>query len=328
MKRKSMRNIFGLALAAAVSLGTAGSALAQSYPSQDIRLVCAFPPGSGADVLVRYFADKLKPIVKGTVIVENKAGAGGVLGSVSVATAAADGYTLLLGNNASQGTFEQLNPSSTPYRTLTDFAPVALVGVSPLVMVGGPQLQAKSIHEYIALAKASPGKLNYASASLGSAPHLASELLNIVAGIKVEHIPYNGTTPAIQALVSGTVDTYMGGVSSVIAQVDGGKAKIIGAVSERRISALPDVPTLKEQGVDVAFDSWYGLMAPTSVPVAILDKINADVRKVLDGDATKAELEKLGFERQLGTRDEFAAMLKNEIARIGRIIKDAKIEVK
>jgi tripartite-type tricarboxylate transporter receptor subunit TctC len=318
-----------IAAAAIVFASGASQSLAQdAYPTKLVKIVVPYPAGGPTDLVGRLVAQRLSDLWKQPVIVENKAGASGVIGSETVARSPADGYTLLLGNNASQGTFEQLNPSSTPYRTLTDFAPVALVGVSPLVMVGGPQLQAKSIHEYIALAKASPGKLNYASASLGSAPHLASELLNIVAGIKVEHIPYNGTTPAIQALVSGTVDTYMGGVSSVIAQVDGGKAKIIGAVSERRISALPDVPTLKEQGVDVAFDSWYGLMAPTSVPVAILDKINADVRKVLDGDATKAELEKLGFERQLGTRDEFAAMLKNEIARIGRIIKDAKLEVK
>jgi tripartite-type tricarboxylate transporter receptor subunit TctC len=298
------------------------------YPTKLVKIIVPYPAGGPTDLVGRLVAQRLSDLWKQPVIVENKAGASGVIGSETVARSPADGYTLLLGNNASQGTFEQLNPSSTPYRTLSDFAPVALVGVSPLVMVGGPQLQAKTIHEYIALAKASPGKLNYASASLGSAPHLASELLNIVAGIKVEHIPYNGTTPAIQALVSGTVDSYMGGVSSVIAQVQGGKARIIGAVSERRISALPDVATLKEQGVDVAFDSWYGLMAPASVSPAILDKINADVRKVLDGDATKAELEKLGFERQLGTRDEFAAMLKNEIGRIGRIIKDAKIEVK
>jgi tripartite-type tricarboxylate transporter receptor subunit TctC len=321
-----------LIAAAAIVVTSAASpsrSLAQdAYPTKLVKIVVPYPAGGPTDLVGRLVAQRLSDLWKQPVIVENKAGASGVIGSETVARSPADGYTLLLGNNASQGTFEQLNPSSTPYRTLTDFAPVALVGVSPLVMVGGPQLQAKSIHEYIALAKASPGKLNYASASLGSAPHLASELLNIVAGIKVEHIPYNGTTPAIQALVSGTVDSYMGGVSSVIAQVDGGKAKIIGVVSERRISALPDVPTLKEQGVDVAFDSWYGLMAPANVPVAILDKINADVRKVLDGDATKAELEKLGFERQLGTRAEFAAMLKNEIARIGRIIKDARIEVK
>jgi tripartite-type tricarboxylate transporter receptor subunit TctC len=321
-----------LIAAAAIVFASTGlptrSVAQDGYPTKLVKIIVPYPAGGPTDLVGRLVAQRLSDLWKQPVIVENKAGASGVIGSETVARSPADGYTLLLGNNASQGTFEQLNPSSTPYRTLSDFAPVALVGVSPLVMVGGPQLQAKTIHEYIALAKASPGKLNYASASLGSAPHLASELLNIVAGIKVEHIPYNGTTPAIQALVSGTVDSYMGGVSSVIAQVQGGKARIIGAVSERRISALPDVATLKEQGVDVAFDSWYGLMAPANVPPAILDKINADVRKVLDGDATKAELEKLGFERQLGTRDEFAAMLKNEIGRIGRIIKDAKIEVK
>jgi tripartite-type tricarboxylate transporter receptor subunit TctC len=195
-------------------------------------------------------------------------------------------------------------------------------------MVSGPQLKVNDIKEYIAYAKANPGKLNYGSAALASAPHLASELLNIVAGIKVEHIPYNGAAPALQALVSGTIDSYMGGVSSVMPHVDGGKAKIMGAVSERRLSALPNVPTLKEQGIDVAYDSWYGLMAPANVPEPILEKINADIRKVFDGDATRAELEKLGFERQLGTRAEFVAMLKKEIERTGKIITEAKIEVK
>ena len=323
---------FALIAAAAIVFASttlpSRSVAQDGYPTKLVKIIVPYPAGGPTDLVGRLVAQRLSDLWKQPVIVENKAGASGVIGSETVARSPADGYTLLLGNNASQGTFEQLNPSSTPYRTLTDFAPVALVGVSPLVMVTGPQVPVKIIHEYIALAKASPGKLNYASASLGSAPHLASELLNIVAGIKVEHIPYNGTAPAIQALVSGTVDSYMGGVSSIIAQVEGGKARIIGAVSERRISALPDVATLKEQGVDVAFDSWYGLMAPASVSPAILDKINADVRKVLDGDATKAELEKLGFERQLGTREEFAAMLKNEIGRIGRIIRDAKIEVK
>jgi tripartite-type tricarboxylate transporter receptor subunit TctC len=304
------------------------SSAQDSYPTRVVKIVVPYPAGGPTDLVGRLVAQRLSDLWKQPVIVENKAGASGIIGSETVARAPADGYTLLLGNNASQGTFEQLNPSTTPYRTLKDFAPVALVGVAPLVMVTGPHLQAKSINEYVALAKASPGKLNYGSAALGSAPHLASELLNIVAGIKVEHIPYNGAAPAIQALVSGTVDSYMGGVSSVLPQVEAGKAKIMGAVSERRISALPNVPTLKEQGIDVAYDSWYGLMAPANVPAPILDKINADVRKVLDGDATRADLEKLGFERQLGSRDEFTAMLKNEIQRIGRIIADAKIEVK
>lgn len=320
-----------IAAAAIVFAATASpsrSFAEDAYPNRLVRIVVPYPAGGPTDLVGRLIAQRLAELWKQPVIVENKAGASGVIGSETVARAPPDGYTLLLGNNASQGTVELLNPSATPYRTLKDFSPIALVGISPLVMVTGPHLKVNDIKEYIAYAKANPGKLNYASAALGSAPHLASELLNIVADIKVEHIPYNGTAPAVQALVSGTVDSYMGGVSSVLPHVEGGKAKIMGAVSAHRLSALPDVPTLKEQGIDVAYDSWYGLMGPANVPTAILDKINADVRKVFDGDATRAELEKLGFERQLGTREEFMEMLKKEIERTGRIVTAAKIEVK
>lgn len=326
MKRLAL--VAAVAIAFAAGTSPSGSFAQDAYPARMVKIVVPYPAGGPTDLVGRLIAQRLAELWKQPVIVENKAGASGVIGSETVARAPADGYTLLLGNNASQGTVELLNPSTTPYRTMKDFAPIALVGVAPLVMVSGPQLKVNDIKEYIAHAKANPGKLNYGSAALGSAPHLASELLNIVAGIKVEHIPYNGAAPALQALVSGTVDSYMGGVSSVKPHVDSGKAKIMGAVSERRLSALPDVPTLKEQGIDVAYDSWYGLMAPANVPKPILEKINADVRKAFDGDETRAALEKLGFERQLGTRAEFTAMLKKEIERTSKIISEAKIEVK
>jgi tripartite-type tricarboxylate transporter receptor subunit TctC len=316
--------------AAAASLGIMSSAaMAQgSYPDKPVKLVIPYPPGGPTDLVGRLVAQRLSELWKQPVVVENRAGASGTIGSEFVVRAPADGYTLLLGNNSSQGTYELLNPSSTPYHTLKDFAPVGLIGVAPLIMITGAHLPAKNINEYVAYAKANPGKLNYASAAIGSAPHLGAELLNITAGIKVQHIPFNGTAPALQALTAGTVDSYMGGASSVMGLVKAGKANVMGAVSEHRISAVPDVKTIKEQGVNVAYDSWYGLLAPANVPPAILDKINADMRKVLDGDATKAELEKLGFDRQLGTRAEFAAMLKSEVERTQKIIKDAKIEVK
>jgi tripartite-type tricarboxylate transporter receptor subunit TctC len=324
------RRLAIVATAAVAALGAFSSAsFAQdAYPNRVVKLVIPYPPGGPTDLVGRLVAQRLSELWKQPVIVENRAGASGTIGSVSVARAPADGYTLLLGNNASQGTYELLNPTETPYHTLKDFAPIALVGVSPLIMITGAHLPVKDIKEYVAYAKANPGKLNYASAAIGSAPHLAAELLNIVASIKTEHIPFNGTTPAIQALLSGTVDSYMGGASSVMSYVQAGKARAMGAVSEHRINTLQDIPTLKEQGVDVAYDSWYGLLGPANVPAAILDKINADVRQVMDGDAVRAELDKLGFNRQLGTRPEFTTMLKNEVERTRKIIVDAKIEVK
>jgi tripartite-type tricarboxylate transporter receptor subunit TctC len=316
--------------AAAASLGAVSpAALAQdAFPNRPVKLVVPYPPGGPTDLVGRLVAQRLSDLWKQPVVVENRAGASGTIGSEFVARAPADGYTLLLGNNSSQGAYELLNPSTTPYHTLKDFAPVGLIGVAPLIMIAGAHLPVKDINEYVAHAKANPGKLNYASAAIGSAPHLGAELLNLVAGIKVQHIPFNGTAPALQALTAGTVDSYMGGASSVMGLVNAGKARVMGAVSENRISAVPDVKTLKEQGVNVAYDSWYGLLAAANVPAPILDKINADMRKVLDGDTTRSDLEKLGFERQLGTRAEFLAMLKSEVERTQKIIKDAKIDVK
>lgn len=318
------------AASAAMMIAAAGAtaAAAADYPSKPVKLVVPYPPGGPTDLVGRLVAQRLSELWKQPVVVENKAGASGTIGSDYVARAEPDGYTLILGNNASHGAYELLNPSSAPYHTLKDFAPVSLVGIAPLVMIVNNEVPAKNIKEFIAWVKANPGKVNYASAAIGSAPHLASELLNITAGIDMTHIPFNGTAPALQALLSNSVQVYMGGVSSVMPQVKAGKAKLIGAVSEERISALPDLPTLKESGVDVAYDSWYGLLAPAKVPAAILDKINADANKVLDGDAVKADMAKLGFERKLGTRAAFKAMLEHEIARTTKLVRDAKIKVK
>ncbi|MBN9038871.1 MAG: tripartite tricarboxylate transporter substrate binding protein [Rhizobiales bacterium] len=318
------------AAAAAMMIGgvSATAAFAADYPSKPVKLVVPYPPGGPTDLVGRLVAQRLSDLWKQPVVVENKAGASGTIGSDYVARAEADGYTLILGNNASHGAYELLNPSSAPYHTLVDFAPVSLVGIAPLVMIVNTQVPAANINEFVAWVKANPGKVNYASAAIGSAPHLASELLNVTAGLDMTHIPFNGTAPAMQALLSNSVQVYMGGVSSVMPQVDAGKAKLIGAASSERVSALPDLPTLKEQGVDVAYDSWYGLLAPAKVPADILDKINADVNKVLDGDDVKADMAKLGFERRLGTRDAFKTMLENEVARTKKLIEDAKIEVK
>jgi tripartite-type tricarboxylate transporter receptor subunit TctC len=323
------RTLFA-ATAAMIAFGglCAAPAVADEYPSKPVKLVVPYPPGGPTDLVGRLVAQRLSELWKQPVVVENKAGASGTIGSDYVARADPDGYTLILGNNASHGAYELLNPTSAPYHTLTDFAPVALVGIAPLLMIVNNEVPADNIKDFIAWVKANPGKVNYASAAIGSAPHLASELLNVTAGLDMTHIPFNGTAPAIQALLSNSVQVYMGGVSSVKPQVDAGKAKFIGAVSSERVSALPDLPTLIEQGVDVAYDSWYGLLAPAKVPADILDKINADVTKVLSGDDVKADMAKLGFERKLGTREEFKARLENEVTRTKKLIEDAKIEVK
>ncbi|MBS7699959.1 MULTISPECIES: tripartite tricarboxylate transporter substrate binding protein [unclassified Chelatococcus] len=309
-------------------VGSIAGASAADFPTKPVKLVIPYPPGGPTDLVGRLVAQRLSDLWKQPVVVDNKAGASGTIGSDAVARAEPDGYTLVLGNNASHGAYELLNPSVTPYHTMKDFAPVSLVGVAPLVMIINKNVPAKDIKEFVAYVKANPGKVNYASAAIGSAPHFASEMLNIAAGIDMKHIPFNGTAPAIQALLSDSVQVYMGGVSSVMPHVQAGKATLIGAVASERISALPDVKTIREEGVDVAYDSWYGLLAPAKVPPAVLDKINADVSKVLAGDDVKTEMAKLGFERKLGTRAEFTTMLEGEVDRTKKLLQDAKIAVK
>ena len=314
------------AVAVALGLG-AGAAVAQNYPSKPVTLVIPYPPGGPTDLLGRMVADRLSQKWGQPVVVENKPGASGSIGADFVARAEPDGYTLVLGNNASHGAYELLNPSTVPYKTLENFEPISLIGLAPVIMIVGNHVPANNIKEFIDYAKANPGKVSFGSAAVGSSPHFAGEMLNIAAGIDMIHAPFNGTAPAIQALLSGAIDTYSGGVSSVMPHVQAGKAKAMGAIASERLSGAPDVPTMREQGIDIAYDSWYGLLAPAGVPADILDKINADTNAVLDGDENKAALVKLGFERKLGTRQEFRSMLEAEIAGTAELIKEAGIEV-
>ena len=304
-----------------------GNAVAQeSYPSKAVRLVVPYPAGGPTDIMGRLAGQKLSEAWKQPVVVENRAGASGAIGSDFVAKSAPDGYTLVLGNNASHGAYEVLTPNA-PYRTLRDFAPVALIGIAPLIMIIRSNLDIKNVKEYVAYAKANPGKLNYGSAAIGSAPHFGGATLNSVAGINTVHVPFNGTAPAITALLSNSIDTYMGGVSSVIGVVRDGRARYLGVVGAQRTEQIPDLPTLAEQGYPgVEFDSWYGLLAPIAVPVAILDKVNADANRGMDGAEVRGQLLKLGFERKLGSRAEFLQLLKKEDEKTIRVVREANIK--
>jgi len=262
------------------------------------------------------------------VVVENRAGASGSIGSDFVAKSAPDGYTLVLGNNASHGAYELLNPKAAPYRTLRDFAPVSLIGIAPLIMMSRASLGFKTLKDYVDYAKANPGKLNFASAAIGSSPHFGGELLNIVAGIRTVHVPFNGAAPALQALLAGNVDSYMGGVSSVMPHVQSGKANALALIGAERSSQVPDLPTSGEQGFKgVEYDSWYGLLAPAAVPPVLLDRINADFNRTFGSEDIRVRLQKLGFERKLGSRTEFARILVQDDERARRIIREANIKV-
>lgn len=329
MIRFTRRQWTALAAAAALqcTLGVTAAMAQGSFPSKPVTIVVGYPAGGPTDIYGRALADGLAALWKQPVVVENKAGASGSLGALQVLRSPADGYTLLFTNNATNGAYEQLNPKFTGYKTLTDFAPVALFGVVPTVLVVRSGLPVKTMAEFVAYAKANPG-VTYGSSAVGSAPHLASELLSDVTGIKLTHVPYKGAAPLMQDLLGGQIDMYIGGPSTVMDQVKAGRIRALAVLHPTRLEAAPDVPTLAEQGIRGAdYASWFGLVAPAATPAALLDRINADARKVMDSPQMKEKLEKFGIEYTPSDRQQFWSVVQDEITRSGKVIRERKITV-
>jgi tripartite-type tricarboxylate transporter receptor subunit TctC len=318
----------GTGLVVLTTLAGAGLANAQEYPTKPVTMVVSYDAGGPTDLMARFVAQQLSEKWGQPVLVENRPGASGTLGSDYVARAAADGYTLLMGNNAAQGTYELLNPSTTPYITLEAFEPVAMVGQSPLVAITSKDVPVETLAEFVAWAKERPGEVNYASAAMGSATHLATEFLSSEAGLDMEMIVYSGAAPALQSIVAGETQMYMGGYSTVAGQAEAGNVKMLGVAADAPIGAAPDLPTFKDQGVDISYGSWFGLMAPVGVPADILDKINADVNEALDNETSIVTLQGYGFERDLMDREEFRQSLVERIESDATLIEIAGVETK
>lgn len=327
MNRRTLLGV-SLALAAATMAGAAPALAQAGYPDKPVKLVIPYPPGGPTDLLGRLVAQGLSDLWGKPVVVENKAGASGTIGADFVARSEPDGYTLVLGNNASNGTYELLNPSTAPYITMRDFAPVSMVALSPQVMIISPNLGVKDVKSFVDLARSKPGELNYGSSAIGSAPHLAAEMFKLAAGVDIKHIPFNGAAPVMQAVVSGTVQMYIGAPSTVMPQVDAGKAVLIGALSAERLPPLPDVPTFREAGIDLVYNSWFGVLAPAKTPEPVLDKINADITTVLTKDEIRKQLSDLGFVAETGSRADFVKAIEEETATTRKVIEAAHIEVK
>lgn len=321
------RRQFGLGLVATSLAGTAPWALAQQpFPSRPVTIVIGYPAGGPTDVYGRAMGKLLSDYWKQPVIIENRPGASGSIAAMHVLNAAADGYTLLFTNNATNGAYEVLNPKTASYRTLRDFQPVALYGIAPSVVMVRTDLPVKNMQEFIALCKASPGKITYASPAVGSSPHLASEMISAATGIKMLHVPYSGTAPLMQALLGGQVDMYIGGVASSLPHVKSGKLRYIGAVSATRLKGVPDLPTLAEQGISgVVSASWYGLLASVKVPETIAEQINADTRKVMDTPAVQAQLDGYGVEYTPATRAQVLQVVKAEIDSTAKLVAEGRV---
>ena len=303
----------------------ASAAFAQGFPSKPVRIVVAFTPGSSTDIIGRAVGAKLQEMWGQPVVVENRAGAGGSVGSAAVLREAPDGYTLLANSSA-----HAANPSmfaQLPYDTLKDFANIAPLAGGPNVLIVSPQTGWKSFADFVAAAKAKPGQLNFSSAGVGSGTHFNLEKLKLMAGIDVAHVPYKGTPEAIGDTIAGRVCCYWAPINAALPHVRGGKALALGVSSAQRSSLLPDVPTIAEQGVP-GFDYtlWVGLWGQAAMPAELVNKINADVNKALASPDLADRLTKLGTIPMKMSSAEFAQFVRKEVEDTAKVLKAAGIQ--
>ena len=311
------------ALALLFTLVFASSVFAQAYPQKPVKIIVAFTAGSATDILARVVAEHLQRTMGQPFVVENKPGAGGSVGTAQAKEAAPDGYTLVAAGSGPFG----INPaiySKLPYDPLKDFELIGNIVLTPQALVVGAQAPYKTLKEFVAAAKAKPGEIAYASLGNGSTSHLTMEAFQTAAGIKLNHIPFKGSSDAQTQLIGGQVPIMSDTVPGVLAQVKGGKLRALGVAIPQRSPFLPDVPTIAEQGF-AGFESvgWIGLAAPAKTPAPILDRLNAEIKKMLQDPAVKARLEQLAFTPVGDSRAEFTAFVKSEIAKWTKVAKDS-----
>jgi len=315
------------ALAAfAVLLSCAGGALAQGWPNRPIRMIVPYTPGGYTDLMARLVGQKISDALGQPIIFENKPGANAIIGTDVVAKAAPDGYTIgtVIAAHAVNAT---LNPK-LPYDTLKDFTYVSLMSVAPLIMIAHPSLPANNVKELIALAKAKPGELNFASSGVGAAAHLTMEMFKSRTGIDMQHIPYKGTAGALQDVIGGRINVMFDVVGPLMPQVRSGLAKSIVVTAKERIPAASDVPTMAEQGVpDFISGTWAGIIAPAGTPKEIVDRIAAEAKKALADPAMKDKLAEQGIVAVGSTPEQFRAFVAEEIPRWSKVITDAGIKM-
>ena len=310
----------------AVLLMAAALTHAQSFPVKPVRVITPFTAGSAIDTLARVVGQKLGDTWGQQVVIDNRIGANGIIGTEAAAKAPPDGYTVYLGNISTLA----VNPHlylKLPYDALRDFAPVTLAATIPVVLVVHPSLPVKSVRELIALAKAHPGQLNYASGGTGSAQHLPMEMLRVETGINIVHVPYKGLGPAFSDVLGGQVPMMFTGVSNVVPYMKTGRLRVLAIGSPKRSATLPEVPTVAEAGVPgFDFDSWTGYLVPVGTPRELIVKLHADITRTLAASEVRDKLVTLGFDLVGGTPEAFATLIRNDIARFGKLIKAAGIK--
>jgi tripartite-type tricarboxylate transporter receptor subunit TctC len=319
------RSFAALAIVLVTMLGSGSSACAQSWPTKPIRMIVPYTPGGYTDLMARTVGQKLSEALGQPIVFENKPGANAIIGTDVVAKAPPDGYTIgtVIAAHAVNAT---LNPK-LPYDTLKDFSYVSLMSVAPLIMIAHPSLPANNMKELIALAKAKPGELNFASSGVGAAAHLTMEMFKSRTGVNMQHVPYKGTAGALQDTVGGRINVMFDVVGPLMPQVRAGNVKALAVTAKERIPAAADVATMAEQGVpDFISGTWAGIIAPAGTPKEIVDRIAAETRKALADPAMRDKLAEQGIVAVGNTPDEFRAFVAEEVARWGTVIKDAGIK--
>ena len=322
MSIKTNSYIFITAWAAVFSLHVSAQ---QNYPSRPIRVVVPYTPGGITDVVTRIVAQEVSKAVNQNVLVDNRPGANSILGVEIVSKATPDGYTLasvIAAHAANQTLYPKL-----PYDSVKSFAPVSLLVTAPLIVTATNNLAAKDAKELVALAKAKPGTLSFGSSGIGAAAHLTTELLMLTTGIKMNHIPYKGTAPALQDLVAGQIQILMDTPSSMMPHVRGGRIKALGMASEKRIQSAPDIPTMIEAGVNVTGGTWVGWLAPAGTPKATVDKLSLQIMPAFKRQDIRDRLIQMGIDPVGSSPAEFDQFLKSEVAKWAKVIKDAGVKI-
>ena len=312
-------------LALALLASGTGLAHAQSWPTKPLRLMLPFPPGGPTDLLGRQLAQKLAEQIGQPVVAENRPGAGGNLGTELAVKAPADGYTLLLSSNIlaiSPHLYRKL-----PYDPVKDLAPVTQVAQVPNVFICHPSIPAKNLKELVAAAQRAPGKLTFGSGGLGTGQHLAGEMFRSAAKLDMIHVPYKGSGLAMLGMIGGHIDWMVIGVPPAVPQIQSGKVRALAALSPERLAVLPQVPTAAEAGFPgYVVTSWYGVLAPANTPRELVGRINSEIVKAVNAPDTRERLIGGGFEPKTSTPEQWGDFIKSEIARYGKVIRDAKVE--
>ena len=313
-------------IAVLCTLLLAGNCLAQDYPNKPVRFIVPYAPGGSSDILARTLGQKLADAMGQPFIIDNRPGAGSMVGTEVLAKSPADGYTIILSDMP-----HAINPSinpKVPYDPVKDFSPVSVIGVSPMFLFVHPSFEAKNVKELIALAKAQPNKLAIASGGNGATTHLVAELLQASAGIKLTHVPYKGAGPAIADVAAGQVPITFTSMATAASLVKAGRLRVLGVTSSKRLAAFPDVPTFEESGLTgLTFEHWWGIMAPARTPPAVVAKLHGEIAKALAALDVRDRFATLAVEPRTNTPEQFRALIESDLVRWAKVVRDAGIKL-